>query len=241
MALKAFIDFDGTITAKDVGDEFFLRFGGPRCASFTAAYRRGEISARECFLRETAAIGSLSPSEADEFFREQTIDPGFKEFLGFCRRAGIEPAVVSDGLDFYIRRICELNDIRDVPAFSNVLTLLPVDGTGRFSPVITFPHADGECDRCACCKRNIMLGHAAENDVLIYIGEGYSDFCPARYADVVFAKDELQAHCQRENISYFVYETFYDVVKRLEGLLAKKKLRTRRRAELKRREVFMRE
>ena len=63
----------------------------------------------------------------------------------------------------------------------------------------------------------------------------------ARYADIVFAKDDLQAFCQRENISYYLYESFHDVTGRLTELLDRRQLRKRRRAELKRMEAFQRE
>jgi 2-hydroxy-3-keto-5-methylthiopentenyl-1-phosphate phosphatase len=86
-----------------------------------------------------------------------------------------------------------------------------------------------------------MLTHAGDEDVITYIGEGYSDQCPAQYADIVFAKDALQAFCQRENISYYLYDSFIDVIERLNGLLAKKRLHKRLAADMKRKDIFMRE
>ena len=86
-----------------------------------------------------------------------------------------------------------------------------------------------------------MLTHASDDDIIVYIGEGYSDRCPAQYADIVFAKDKLQTYCQQENISYYLYASFFDVTTRLTELLGRRQLRKRRRAELKRREAFSRE
>ena len=42
MALKVFVDFDGTVTEADVGSAFFLRFGGDVCAALVEEYRGGE-------------------------------------------------------------------------------------------------------------------------------------------------------------------------------------------------------
>jgi 2-hydroxy-3-keto-5-methylthiopentenyl-1-phosphate phosphatase len=88
-----------------------------------------------------------------------------------------------------------------------------------------------------------MLSLSADEDIIIYVGEGYSDRCPVRFADVVFAKDDLLRHCQEENISYYAYRQFCDVEERLRQLLAggdrKGGLRKRRQAELARREVFL--
>jgi 2-hydroxy-3-keto-5-methylthiopentenyl-1-phosphate phosphatase len=86
-----------------------------------------------------------------------------------------------------------------------------------------------------------MVTRASDDDIIVYVGEGYSDQCPAQYADIVFAKDELQTFCQQQNISYYLYDSFHDVVERLKILLAKKRLRKRLEAETKRNELFMRE
>ena len=61
-----------------------------------------------------------------------------------------------------------------------------------------------------------MLGSAGDGDVLIYVGDGYSDRCPVEYADLVFAKGSLQTWCQQNNISYLPYRSLDDVRRRLE-------------------------
>ena len=241
MALKVFVDFDGTITKQDVGNAFFREFGGPVCDAIVEEYKAGKISARECFRREVAAIGTLHKQNAVTFLKHQPIDESFKQLVAFCGRHGVEITIVSDGLDFYIGEILAVNGVDTVPYFANKLELKALGGGDEYALAVRFPYSDAECTRCACCKRNIILTHAGDDDIIVFIGEGYSDRCPAQYADIVFAKDELQAFCQRENISYFLYGSFADVVDRLRQLLARKTIRKRRRAELKRREVFMRE
>jgi 2-hydroxy-3-keto-5-methylthiopentenyl-1-phosphate phosphatase len=86
-----------------------------------------------------------------------------------------------------------------------------------------------------------MVTLAGDEDIIAYVGEGYSDRCPVQYADIVFAKDVLQTFCQEQNISYHLYDSFDDVVERLRVLLSKKKLRKRLSAEMKRKELFTRE
>ncbi len=241
MGLKIFVDFDGTITTEDVGNGFFLKFGGPRCSALVREYRAGEISAVECFRREAEALGFVNKTEADQFFKAQPVDRGFKDFVLFCKEQGIDVAILSDGLDYYIREILEANDIRDVPFFANHAEFIPENGMG-YKLHLRFPYTDAECTRCACCKRNILLTRSGEEDILAYVGEGYSDTCPAQYADIVFAKDHLQSFCQRENITYYPYANFHDVIERLRTLSTDgKRFRKRRRAELRRREAFLRE
>lgn len=244
--MKIFIDFDGTITQQDVGDSMFERFGGIRCRDIIRQYHDGLISAVECYRRESAACGIVNRRELDDFIDGREIDPTFVEFLSFCRQHNIECLILSDGMDYYIKRILGNNGIRDISFYSNILGFDPVDGrhTVRFVP--SFPYRDEVCDRCASCKRNHMLTLSGDDDVIVYIGEGYSDRCPARYADVVFAKDELLVYCKEENLSFYEYRTFNDVIQRLEKMSGIKHpldkfigFHKRRRAELERRGAFL--
>lgn len=242
MTLKVFIDFDGTITKQDVGNAFFSRYvGRERYDAILREYKSERISAQECFRRGVAAIGRVNRVEALRYVRSQEIDPSFKNLLAFCKNKGIEVHVVSDGLDFYINEIFAANGVQNVSVFSNVLELLPAGTEGEYDLRLSFPYADVECQRCACCKRNIMLTRSGDEDIIVYVGEGYSDRCPAQYADIVFAKDVLQTFCQRENISYYLYGSFNDVIERMNALLANRRLHKRPAADMKRRETFIQE
>ena len=242
MAIKAFVDFDGTITKRDVGNAFFYRYvGRPLYDQLLEEYKTERISAQECFYKGIVAIGSIDREGAATFVRSQEIDPSFKEFVVFCREKGIEFHVLSDGLDFYINEIFAENGIEGVSVFSNALEFVSAGGSNMHELRIRFPHADAECERCACCKRNIMVTRSSDDDIIVYVGEGYSDQCPAQYADIVFAKEMLQSFCQQQNISYYLYGSFHDVVERLNILLSKKKPRKRLAAQTKRNELFMRE
>ena len=243
---RVFIDFDGTITRRDVGDAMFETFGGKRCTEYIRAYREEEISAVECFRHECDACGIVDKCALDSFLDSQEVDQSFSSFVHYCNEHGFQYCVVSDGMDYYIKRILARQGLGHVPFLSNVLELVPSGGSSQVRLAGKFPYTDEVCDRCACCKRDYMLSVSADDDNIVYIGEGYSDRCPARYADVVFAKDELLAHCRRENIACFEYRIFGDIMKRIEQLLAENHgrasnsgLRKRRQAELARREIFL--
>jgi 2-hydroxy-3-keto-5-methylthiopentenyl-1-phosphate phosphatase len=241
MALKIFVDFDGTITWQDVGNAFFFRFVGERYEDLLKKYKEENIAAAEFFRGGVEAIGKLNKQDATSFVRSLPIDESFKRFVDFCRLRGIEFHVVSDGLDFYIQEILSEHRFVGISVFANKLEFVPASGDDHDHLRLSFPYSDAECRRCACCKRNIMLTHAGEDDVIAYVGEGYSDRCPVQYADIVFAKDFLQTFCQEQNISYFLYDSFDDVVDRLESLVSKKRLRKRLAADAKRKELFIAE
>jgi 2,3-diketo-5-methylthio-1-phosphopentane phosphatase len=235
MAVRVYIDFDGTITTRDVGNALFITFGGEVCDELVRSYRAGHLSARQCFLGEAAAVGALDQKLFENFVAEQPIDPSFPEFVDYCTTRRFEAVVLSDGLDLYIRPILERHGLQGLQWFANHATTEGNGGVLR----LEFPHGNAECDRCACCKRNIMLTGSSENDVIVYVGEGFSDQCPAGYADVVFAKDALQTYCQKHNISYLPYRTFGDVRRKMDLLAGRGHLRKRHRAEVRRREAFI--
>ena len=243
--IKAFIDFDGTITRVDVGDTMFETFGGAQCLHSIDKYRNEKISAMECFRQECRACIGVKREDLDSFLDRQEIDETFGEFLEFCNDRKIDCTVLSDGMDYYIERILRRYNLETVKYFSNHLDLIPVNGSAMVMFQPSFPHTDEMCNRCACCKRNHILTQCAADDIVMYIGEGYSDRCPVRYADIVFAKDELLKYCQSENISYFEYKSFSDITERLKMMFdarsSKKNslFRKRRQAQLACREVYL--
>lgn len=233
-----FIDFDGTVTRDDVGNLFFCTFGGPACDDLVRRYREGELSATALFRAEAAAIGALDLDASREFLARRDTDPGFASLVTFCRDRGVDLCVVSDGLDYYIAAILERMGCGEVAFVANRTAFERTDREGKGLLRLEFPHTDASCDRCACCKRNVMLSRSSDEDVIVYVGDGYSDRCPVTYADLVFAKGDLQTYCREENISYLVYRSLHDVVRRLESLLDGKGVKRRRQALLRRRAVF---
>jgi len=254
MNIKIFCDFDGTVSVNDVGDRLFRTFGGTEVLEIVKEWMQDKITARECWARQFKAAPSITPQQLEAFADAQKLDPYFKEFVGFCQSKGIEFYVLSDGFDFYIERILRNNGLdpasgtaqlskdieggiplmRNVKFFANHLNF---NGNGTIYP--TFPHTDSECEKCGNCKRNHLLTLSGDDDIIVYIGDGYSDRCPAEYADIVFAKRDLLRYCQANNISFYEFQTFKDVIERLEKILSRKRIRKRWCAEMKRREAFM--
>ena len=243
--VKIFIDFDGTVTKKDVGDELFRVFSRTSIESYLAEYRRGNLSAVSCYRLQAESCGSLNRRNLDDLISEQEIDSSVLDFFDFCRQNGMECRIVSDGMDYYIKKILNKSGLGRVPFYANRLELVPYDSDGRVCMKISFPYTDEECDRCACCKRNIMLTRCADEDLIMYIGEGYSDRCPVRYADVVFAKDELRRFCQHNKIPHFEYKSFSDIIRFLNefrcGTVREltKRFKKRRQAQIACRDVFI--
>jgi 2,3-diketo-5-methylthio-1-phosphopentane phosphatase len=235
--VRVFCDFDGTASSEDVGNQLFRTFAGDKAVEIVERYLRDKINARQCLQEECAAVESLTPQEFEQFTEQFSLDQHFKEFVEFCESRQIPLVILSDGLDFYVERILRRQGFDRIPFFANHVDF--VQNGSRTTLVPSFPYADSECDLCANCKRNHLLTLSADDDVIVYIGDGISDRCPVRFADIVFAKRRLIKYCQQQNISYHEFHHFGDVRLRLEQIVQRKRIKQRREAAMARREAFM--
>ena len=233
---KIFVDFDGTITKQDIGEQLFLNFGDTEKAEDIIK----RISSRELTsvegwkaLFEILSAEGGSIDELTNFVRSFEIDKAFHRLVSFAQEQQVEMIILSDGFEFYIRTILERENITGIPIYSNRLI---EDGSGKPQPV--FPYRDEECKDCANCKRNHVIENSGDDEFTVYIGNGSSDVCPAQYCDFIFAKDSLRKFCEKEKVTFFPYDNFNDVVSKLETLFAKKRLKKRHQAELKRKNLY---
>ncbi len=234
-SFKIFIDFDGTITQKDVGEEMFLRFGNvEKVNAWIDEWIGKKINSIELWKLLCSTVKNFDEDRFDLFLNEIELDPEFKNFVNFCEKEGFEIRVLSDGFDYYIKKVLRREGLEHLEVYSNKLIF---DADGNLIP--KFPFTDEECSRCANCKRNHLLNFSSEEDYTFYIGDGYTDVCPSQFCDFIFAKNSLLKQCEIDRVTYFPYFTFNDVTKKISELKEKKRLRKRHQAELKRREVFI--
>ncbi len=231
---KIFVDFDGTITKQDIGEQLFLQYGDTEKAEAIIE----KISARELTSVEgwKALFEILNPvtiNELTNYVRSFEIDQAFHRLVSFAKEHQIEMIILSDGFEFYIKTILERENIFGIPIYSNRLI---EKGSGKPEPV--FPYRDEECKDCANCKRNHVIENSGDDEFTIYIGNGSSDVCPAQYCDFIFAKDSLRKFCEKEKVTFFPYDNFNDVVSKLETLFEKKRMKKRHQAELKRKNLY---
>lgn len=230
-----YIDFDGTITNIDVGEHMFIKFGDPKkCQSVIDEWVDGKISSVKVWIELCKTVKDFNETEFDLFLDEVELDPYFLEFIDFCKINNFSTTILSDGLDYYINKISQKYKFDDLKIYSNKLL---IDENNSLIP--SFPYGDEECKDCANCKRNHILNSSGEDDINIYIGDGYSDTCAAEYCDYIFAKRSLLKYCEKNRIPFYPFNTFNDVLKIVTQLANKKKIKKRHQASLKRRDAFM--
>lgn len=233
---KVFIDFDGTITKQDIGENMFLKFGNASKAyQIIDRWINKEITSTESWQLLCDTIEVFDKAAFDEFINEIEIDEYFVSFYNYCLQNDIEVFVLSDGLDYYIKKFFEKYLLKDLKFFSNLFT---IDANNKIIP--KFIYQDEECKLCANCKRNHIIENSADDEFTIYIGDGYSDTCPAQYVDYLFAKNSLLKFCEKNRISYFPFNNFNDIRIRFEEIVNKKRPKKRHQAVLKRKEVYLR-
>lgn len=234
-SFKIFIDFDGTITVRDVGEEIFLQFGNPqRAKEIVRDWIDEKINSIKTWELLCKTVQNLDINKFNSFIDSMCISSTFKTFIDYCSLNDFQVWVLSDGLDYYINRILSREFMNNLIVYSNKLTF---GANNELVP--SFPFTDEECKFCANCKRNHILEHSSDDDFSVYIGDGYSDKCPAQFCDFIFAKNSLLKYCEKNRIMYFPFNDFNDIMKKLDELKNKKRLRKRHQAVLKRREIYM--
>ncbi|HRJ85519.1 MAG TPA: HAD-IB family phosphatase [Ignavibacteria bacterium] len=235
--LKIFSDFDGTITLYDTWiemGEFFIK-KKDKWEEVIRDYEEQKIGARECFLKECALIENFDLKEFNRIIDSQRLDPMFIKFTEFLSVRNIPLTILSEGMDYYIKRILD-NYKLSIPFYANSLVI----SEDEKNIGLEFPNSDSDCTKCGTSKRNILMNNTADDEISVFIGDGFSDSCVVNYADIVFAKKSLASYCWKNNITYHEYQTFGDIIKKLEKFLTLKKLKHRDSAKRKRREVFLR-
>lgn len=202
--LDVFCDFDGTITKHDVVDAFLDAFAAPEWLEIEALWRSMKIGSRECLERQMLCVPPLSGKEMAEFLDDIEIDPHFLDFARSFTKGRI--TILSDGFDFFIQSILDKHELRGIGHFSNHLVWRPGE-----APRAEFPHYEPSCKvRAGTCKCKAAELFAPGRDFL-YIGDGQSDFCVSREADMILAKGKLAHFCRDEGIPFFEFHTFKDV------------------------------
>ena len=199
------VDFDGTITQQDVGALLFNTYSRNESQKIVSLWLKGEISSRECLERECKLI-KITPSELRNFALMQKIDAQFPAFVDLCKREQLELVILSDGLDFYIKLILEKYGLDEIPFYSNLLEFENEDLD------LKFPYFDRGCGACGNCKSYHLKNLKSKSGRVVYIGDGLSDRCAVKEAEIVFAKHDLREFCIKENIRHFSYTNFGDII-----------------------------
>jgi 2,3-diketo-5-methylthio-1-phosphopentane phosphatase len=166
-------------------------------------------------MQQQIACLDASKEELDEAIDAIDVDGAFAAFADAIAARGWELSIVSDGLDYAIRRILRRHHLPALPFYANHLVQ-----AGARSWKLESPHAEDTTCRSASGMCKCAFAHrarAAGNKVLM-IGDGRSDFCVAGNVDLVFAKDCLISHCLDKRLPYVSISGFNDAIRMIPAL-----------------------
>jgi len=206
-------DFDGTIAVADVVDVLLERYGLPGWEVLEQRWRNGQIGSLEC-MRGQVELLDVGVDELNECLDSVVIDPSFPEFVTRARTLAMPIRIVSDGLDYPIRRILARHGLADLPIVANELVRADVPRRWRLNA----PFATTGCRSGTCKCAQVRSASAGQVNLSLLVGDGASDFCVAGQADFVFAKNKLIDYCRLEGIPHRPIAGFADATKLLSTL-----------------------
>ncbi|MDD5044766.1 MAG: MtnX-like HAD-IB family phosphatase [Candidatus Omnitrophica bacterium] len=207
-----FFDFDNTITSFDVLDDLIEKFSiNKDWVKLEERWKQGKIGSLECLSGQLKGIRITKPALA-RYLSKVTLTPGFPRLISLLKREGIKTAILSDDFSFVINSVLRKNRISGIKIYANRLKF----AKDRLTP--SFPHTYKRCAHCAHCKRKNLLKHNLRDKIIIYIGDGASDICPAEEADIVFAKGKLLEHFRRKKLLCAAFKDFRDIYDSLRSL-----------------------
>ena len=215
---RVFIDFDNTITLGDVLDGVIEKFSfDEQWKVLETEWEVGRIGARECLDGQLRGLRATWP-EFEQHLEGVELDAGFAALIEFVQRAGGELTIVSDNFDLIVGQILQRRGFAQVAVRANHLEI----AADRVTP--SFPYGNPACPGCAHCKKIHFVPPNDDGRQVIYVGDGRSDLCPARHANVVFAKSSLLAQLRAEKIPCIAFGELTDVLAVLQKLFHENKL-----------------
>ncbi|MDI6604066.1 MAG: MtnX-like HAD-IB family phosphatase [Thermoanaerobacteraceae bacterium] len=200
------VDFDGTITKEDTCIAMANNFAKKGWKMIEEEWRSGKLTTEQCSLKLFEFM-DVDQEKLEKLLYSIEIDESFIDFLDFCKIKKYHVIITSDGFDFNIKTILSRYNI-NLEFYSNKLEFTDGIINAEF-------YTSKECEKCGMCKLNVLKKFKDNNTRIIYIGDGYSDICVAKYADVVFAKNVLLSYCIENNISHIPFNNFSDIIKKL--------------------------
>jgi HAD superfamily phosphoserine phosphatase-like hydrolase len=200
--LLVLLDYDGTVTDREYNERALQLLTGDAWRPFEEAARRGEIGHAECLDRQVGLVTAHKDELVAANSDPAQLTPGFDEFLRRLLAGGARVNVVSAGFREGIERFWRRYGLPPVPVYAS--EIVARDGGDGPPWGVSFNPLLSDCERCgpASCKAGILRALRRVGDAVAVFGDGVSDLCPAREADLVFARGMLAELCEREGIAY---------------------------------------
>lgn len=208
-----FVDFDGTITERDMLDEIAQTFGDPEVyAAVDRGLDDGQLTLHDVLRREFEPVRAPLPDVVSWVLARARVRPGFHELVDTARRRGWRVIVISSGFRELIEPVLARAGLGDLELIANRIDPKPTGWEACFRD-------EEPCPVCGePCKRSAVTSET-DGGPAVYVGDGISDRCGAEASDVVFARRGLADYLTDRNVPFEPFDDFFDVLAGLEGRL----------------------
>jgi 2-hydroxy-3-keto-5-methylthiopentenyl-1-phosphate phosphatase len=189
------LDWDGTVTERDMLDLLLEEFGDPEIyLRVEAELDAGRMTLNEVIAEEFATVTAPLEEVVPRLLERTRVRPGFAEVA-----RTYHPLIVSSGFHEIIEPVLEREGVRDeVELRANRVDARP-DGW-----VVHFRNGH-ECGACGepCKRQDLPEGE------IVYAGDGHSDYCAALAADRVFATGSLARYLAERGVPFTPLTDFH--------------------------------
>jgi 2-hydroxy-3-keto-5-methylthiopentenyl-1-phosphate phosphatase len=202
------VDWDGTITERDILQRIADEFGDPEIVgALDRGLDDGTVTLRDEIVGEYATVRAPLEEVLAWALERTRIRRGFKEFVDLVRNEGWRMVVVSSGFNELIEPFLEREGL-EVEVLANRVDPRP-DGW-----IVDWRYGEA-CPVCGQSCKRATVEQLTSGGELLYIGDGYSDRCAGESADRVFATGELAAHLESKGVPYEPFRDFFDIASAL--------------------------
>lgn len=178
MTWTVLCDFDHTITTEDVTDTLLEKHALPQWLEIEQDWKEGRIGSRACMEQQVALLRA-SKDEVNAVADSIHVDPHFRNFAAACAKKHVPLFIVSDGLDYVIKRVLTRQELGTLPIISSHLAH---KGEDRWELGAPFANAGCTSGASTCkCAMSRRIRTVTGADKILYIGDGRSDYCSSRF------------------------------------------------------------
>jgi 2-hydroxy-3-keto-5-methylthiopentenyl-1-phosphate phosphatase len=204
-------DFDGTITDDDVSFQILDEFTGTGWRQLFDDYMAGKMSVNR-FNATVFSRVKADKKTLDEFVRQKAvIRPGFSELLEVSKKRGFRFVIVSNGMMFYIENILGMLGVKDIEF---------VAARANFKPGTIEAWYEGPDGRVVedGFKEAYTRHFLKQGYKIVYLGNGASDFPPARMCSKIFSIDNLTKACETNEVACTPFSDLHEVAEAFKTL-----------------------
>jgi 2-hydroxy-3-keto-5-methylthiopentenyl-1-phosphate phosphatase len=197
-------DFDGTVTEDDISFILLDAFAKGDWRTINKQHSEGKITVGQFNERAFGLVRASKKAMLDYLKDKVKVRPGFQKLVELCQQKGIRLVIVSNGLEFYIKRILEDMGLYNLEYHAAETRFhankLKVRYIGPDGSVVDSGY-----------KEKYVNKYLNEGYHVVYIGNGSSDLSPARDAHQIFATESLLEQCQRTGLTCIPFTSFLEI------------------------------